>query len=272
MDEFQIQLQKKIKELTSIVTVAEKCMKEAPEGVLRISKNQNTIQYYNRTNPEDKHGKYIRKSELELIQQLAQKDYAKRIHTNAIREINNLKDCQKKYNPETFIDIYNKLTEPKQNLVNPYVLTDEQFIKQWRDEKELKKASSGKNDLALIPEDESIITEQGERVRSKSEKILADKLYMMKIPYVYECPLYINGYGYVNPDFTVLNCNTRREYIWEHFGLMDNKEYCENAIKKIEQYERNHIYTGKNLILSYETEKHHINTKAVERLIKEYLM
>lgn len=108
-------------------------------------------------------------------------------------------------------------------------------------------------------------------MRSKSEKILADKLYMMGVPYVYEVPLYIKGYGYIKPDFTVLNKRTRREYYWEHLGMMDDKEYCEKAIKKIEGLERNDIFPGKKLILTYETKDHPLNIKIVEKLVKEYL-
>lgn len=35
-----------------------------------------------------------------------------------------------------------------------------------------------------------ILTQKGERVRSKSEKILADYFYQHNIPYKYEKPLY----------------------------------------------------------------------------------
>ena len=81
-------------------------------------------------------------------------------------------------------------------------------------------------------EDIEILTEKGESVKSKSEKIIADKLNMMNIPYCYEVPLYLKGYGYVKPDFKVLNVATRKEYYWEHYGMMDNKDYIIKALKK----------------------------------------
>ncbi len=46
-----------------------------------------------------------------------------------------------------------------------------------------------------------IITEKGERVRSKTEKMLADFFYRKEILYRYEKPLYLKGYGIVYPDF-----------------------------------------------------------------------
>lgn len=93
----------------------------------------------------------------------------------------------------------------------------------------------------------------------------------MGIPYVYEVPLYLEGYGYIKPDFVVLNKKNRREYYWEHLGMMDNKEYCEKAIKKIETFEKNGIFPGENLILTYETYEQPLNIKVVEKLISEYL-
>ena len=46
------------------------------------------------------------------------------------------------------------------------------------------------------------ITDAGERVRSKSELVIANLLYKNNIPYMYECPLKINN-NTVYPDFTV---------------------------------------------------------------------
>lgn len=80
------------------------------------------------------------------------------------------------------------------------------------------------------------LQKRGERVRSKTEKIIADKLYSMGIPYRYEYPVKIKGYGMIYPDFMLLNISTRENICFEHFGMMDNAEYCEKAIKKIEGY------------------------------------
>lgn len=272
MDELQFQLQTRIKELTRVIDDAAECIAKAPKGSLHIKKNKNGIQYYHRTNPKDTHGIYIRKSEIKFIERLAQKDYAKKIQAKAIIEREILIRCFEQYHPNVITEIYHNLAEPKQKLVTPYIMPDKEYIASWREEKNKTKGAYGKDDLLLIPEDEAIITEGGERVRSKSEKILADKLFMMNIPYVYECPLYVSEYGYINPDFTVLNTRTRKEYVWEHLGLMDQKEYCEKAIKKIETYEKNNMYPCNKLILTYETLHHPLNTKIVEGLIKEYLL
>ena len=116
-----------------------------------------------------------------------------------------------------------------------------------------------------------IVTEKGERVRSKSEKILADYFYRNNILYQYEKPLYLKGYGTVYPDFTFLSKKTRKEIYWEHEGMMDKPEYAKSAVKKIESYQRNGIHLGERLILTFETELTVLNSQIVEELVEKYL-
>ena len=117
-----------------------------------------------------------------------------------------------------------------------------------------------------------ILTEKGERVRSKSEKILADSFYRKNIPYKYEKPLHLKGYGIVYPDFTFLSRKKEKEIYWEHEGMMDRQEYARTAVKKIESYQTNHIYMGDRLIITFETEQCPLNFRIVENLIEKYLM
>ncbi|MBO5165711.1 MAG: hypothetical protein J6B90_03800, partial [Lachnospiraceae bacterium] len=86
-----------------------------------------------------------------------------------------------------------------------------------------------------------------------------------------ECPLRLKGYGKFYPDFTVLNVKKRKEIYWEHLGMMDDVDYVDNALQKIRIYEENGIYTGENLIITYETKKNPINQKIVNRMISRYL-
>ncbi len=123
-----------------------------------------------------------------------------------------------------------------------------------------------------IEEEQGFLTEGGEVVRSKSEKIIADKLHSMNIPYVYEVVVKLEGHGKVHPDFTVLNTRTREEFYWEHLGMMDLPEYSNKAIKKIDTYEKNGVFVGKKLLVTYETSFYPLNIRSIERTIKEYLL
>lgn len=116
-----------------------------------------------------------------------------------------------------------------------------------------------------------ILTERGERVRSKSEKIMADFFDRRGIKYKYECPLYLKGMGIVYPDFTFLSKKTGQEVYWEHNGKCDDPSYVRNMVKKINAYENTGIFQGERLILTYETEQTILNTGKIEQLVNRYL-
>lgn len=157
-----------------------------------------------------------------------------------------------------------KLHTQRQLLVTPVEPIWEKELAKWYDSE-----YHGKEFYEGIAE---IVTEKGERVRSKSEKILADYFYRNNILYQYEKPLYLKGYGTVYPDFTFLSKKTRKEIYWEHEGMMDKPEYAKSAVKKIESYQRNGIHLGERLILTFETELTVLNSQIVEELVEKYLV
>ena len=111
------------------------------------------------------------------------------------------------------------------------------------------------------------ITKCGVKVKSKSELIIADNLYYNNIPYKYERPMKLKGIV-VHPDFTILNTKTRREVIWEHFGMMDNPEYAQTAVRKKQDYNFEGYFEGDNLIITMETKNAQLNSKQIEMIIQ----
>lgn len=264
MNELQSVINNKINKLEQIINHADRYIENAPEGTLRISHNKNTEQYFWRKNKRDPNGQYIKKNNRELIHALAQKDYEQRLRHIAEKEKIQLQHMRDEYHSQNLMKVYEDLSSARQKLIQPYRLNDREFIDNW-----IKREYENKS---ISDEDgNGIYTENGEVVRSKSEKIIADKLHFMDIPYHYEEALYLNGYGVIYPDFTILNVRTREVFYWEHFGIMDDKQYCEKAIRKIETMEKNHIFPGKQLIITYETQRHPLNARVIELLIQEHL-
>ena len=169
---------------------------------------------------------------------LRQKEYINKSLPKIREQIKIIEGFLKLYNPQELEKIYEDMPDSKRIYVNPYIVPMDLYAKQWEEHQvsEKDRLSNIIKDKYVLSEEQGVWTEKGELVRSKSEKILADKFYRMGIPYVYECPLMLKGFGYIRPDFVVLNKYTRKEYYWEHFGLMSDKDYCEKAVKKINQY------------------------------------
>ena len=159
--------------------------------------------------------------------------------------------------------IYLKEHEERQKFIEPIEPTWEQRIEEW-----MSKEYKGKDFQEGTP---VILTEKGGRVRSKSEKIMADYFYRHDIAYKYECPLYLKGVGTIYPDFTFLSRKIGKEIYWEHNGKCDDPIYARNMVRKINSYENNGIFPEERLILTYETEQTILNTGKIEQLVKRYL-
>lgn len=249
------------KHLEDIVNKAKAGLSEVPDGYLRISKDKNKIRYYHCT--EDNSGIYIPKSDKYLPQKLAQKTYNLSVIKKAEARLKQIKRITKDYSDDEIEELFTSLHPDRQILVTPVEPTWEQLIHLWSAEE--YKGKAFQEGTAVI------LTEKGERVRSKSEKIIADFFNRRNIPYKYEKPLYLKGYGTVYPDFTILSKRTGKEVYWEHEGMMDKQEYARSAVQKIESYQKNHIYPGDRLILTFETEQSVLNTKELEGLVDQYL-
>ena len=113
-------------------------------------------------------------------------------------------------------------------------------------------------------------TDKGERVRSKSEIIIANMLKTLNIPYKYECPLKI-GDILLYPDFTILDVKGRRERYLEHFGMMGDLDYVNNMMLKISTYEKNNIFIGDKLICTFESAKRPLNISTLKNKLSMLL-
>ena len=70
-------------------------------------------------------------------------------------------------------------------------------------------------------------------------------------------------------DFTILKMPERKEVYLEHFGMLDDEEYFEKMLIKLNTYEKNGIYLGINLFFTYETSRKPLNTKALNNQLRE---
>lgn len=247
--------------LEEIIEEAEQQLDTFPEGKLRLSKRRGRTQYYYVRKGEKE--KYIRRENEGLIQQLAQKEYDEELLCLSKRRLKQFQKITKDYDDNEIEEVYYQQHLQRQKFIQPIETTWEQRLAIWK-----AKEYVGKE---FAEDSVMILTEKGERVRSKSEKILADCFIRMNIPYKYESPLYLKGVGIVYPDFTFLSKRTGCEMYWEHCGRMDDPTYAKNAIRKIKTYEKNGIFQGDRLIVTYETEQEILNTREIERIIDRYL-
>ncbi len=248
--------------LIRIKAVVDNRLVEVPEGVLRISTSNSCTQFKQSIEAKKKLI-YIKKDDQQLAYRLAQKSYDQKIQRLVDRRLKQLDKLTEEYEDTEIEEIYNKLHPIRKTLIKPVEIPWEQRLAEWKSTPYV-----GKEFAPGMPE---IYSKKGERVRSKSEKILADTFYNLGIEYKYECPIKLKGYGVVYPDFTFLRKRDGKEIYWEHDGRMDDPEYAEKAIRKINTYIANGIFPGDNLVVSYESSGVVLNDRIVEKMIKKYL-
>lgn len=250
--------------MEQILEETQKRAADAPPGFLRISGSKKWMQFYHCMPGEKRKGTYVPKENQELVCRLAQKSYDEKIIRLASKRLVQIKRITRDYEDDELEMVYLKEHKERQKRIRPVEPVWKQQIEEWMNQE--YKGKEFREDAPLI------LTEQGERVRSKSEKILADYFSRNQIPYKYECPLYLKGFGTVYPDFTFLSPRTRQEIYWEHDGRMDDPVYAQNAVRKIHAYEENGIYPGERLILTFETEKTVLDMKLAEKMMRKYLV
>jgi hypothetical protein len=241
-----------------------KLLEDCPDGRIQVSTVKNHRRYYL---IKDGRRSYVGRDKFDLVQRLMKKEYYLKLRSTMETELKNLEKFVGSFDPRAAIRVYEEMHEERRRIVEPLVAPEKQFAEQWLAEKE-RSAAAQTNSYARPEEFKTL---NGEYVRSKSEKILADLFYHYHIPYVYECPLQL-GDRTVYPDFTILNVRTGKVYYWEHLGRMDDPDYTNDAILKIRNYERSGILIGNQLLISMESSKIPLNVQDIERMIRQYLL
>lgn len=149
-------------------------------------------------------------------------------------------------------------------------LPQELFFPQRADTPEGRWESKPYIQSDYMPERKVHLTSRGLSVRSKSEVLIAEKLYEFNLPFRYEQVMHINGYN-LAPDFTILS-RSGEEFIWEHCGLTGNPKYMKHHKWKMELYESAGIVPWKNLIVTYDNEQGNIDLAIIESEIRNKLL
>ena len=251
------------KYLASIVLEKERALTGAPEGTLRVSGTSAHRQYYHMAT-DGNNEVYLGREGVLLVRALAQKDYDQRI-VKAGEEEMKILDRLIRQQGRSVEDVYALLSPARQTLVMPVRLTDEEYVRRWLENKKCEPMGFAENDPVIL-------TSEGYRVRSKSEQLWADLMESAGVPHVFEPLIYLEGHGWIRPDFAGLNVRKRKEIIIEHMGMMDDPAYAERNVDKLHDYERNGFVLGDDLLITMETRKYPPGRKAIEEMIKRHFL
>ena len=256
LEKISNEIEKRIKKIS-------KRLENVPEGSLRVSKAHGKKQFYYKTD-QHQQWKYIQRKDRHLAEQLAQKDYDTKLLKALKAQQKAIENFIEDYDQDAANKVYDNLSEPRKELVTPEYLSDEELINQF--------LSQPYTRLGFNDDDPEFYTANGERVRSKSEILIADALRRHDVPYLCEYPVYNNGVIFAAPDFKCLNKRLRKVYYWEHLGMLGDQDYADRNVKKMDKYILADDFDENRLILTFETDSHPLNTKVIEAKIRKYLL
>ena len=245
--------------LTKTIDVLEKKIKSFPDGCIKVKKTKYGVYYCLKL--ADKPDRHLTYDDNDLIKQLIQKSYLKEVLAAARKEKSILSRIIHYYPEQTIEDIYSNLSDERKEYAAPIIPNDTEYASKW-----LSMPDPGRS---LISIETEFYTLKGEHVRSKSEVIIADRLYSKGIPYKYECPLRI-GNRVIHPDFTILRLSDRKILYHEHCGMMDDPDYAKDMVSRVNLYSNADIYLGDRLFMTFETSDNPLDIKLLDELIEKH--
>lgn len=242
--------------VTQTISEIEKKLKASPEGRISIKHRKNTFHYYHEGLESGM--KYLNMDNAELIKKLIQKNYLENVLKAAKLESSAIQKSLEIYPEAVMEEIFDSLTPERKKLAKPIVLSDEEYANKWLAQPYKRKPSN---------KDNTFVTLKGDHVRSKSELVIADRLWANGIPYKYECPLLV-GNEIIHPDFSILRMSDRKIVYLEHCGKMDDPNYTEDMVKRVNLYSQEKIFQGDRLFFSFESSTTPLNTDVLDDMIR----
>ena len=258
-------LQSREKELKKLSSKISKHGSLSVEGTINVKRQKNSFRFFCRRKGVLT---YLGADKKDEIRKLCTKQYAIKLMKAAENEASQIAQCLSILNQGEDSDVemvYSQLPEPIKENTNPSIMTDDGYAEKWQAHK-YQNRWEGKGF--------KYETSRGEKVRSKSEWMIASMLTEAGVPYRYEelIGLHPELGVHLFPDFTVLNKRTRKIYYWEHFGRMDDPEYINGSfMPKIMDYYAFGYLPGEKLLMTFESRDYPFDTNQVKRIIETYL-
>ncbi|MCQ2982060.1 MAG: hypothetical protein MJ178_04845 [Treponemataceae bacterium] len=267
MQDVVCSLQNELNNLNKLnAEIAQRLSRNTTAGRLRISYVKSRPQCFVVTKLTGRNGRYLRKTEHALKSQLAQKDYDRKMLALTCQWKQAVKGALMLFPSEYLTDVY--VTSPyRRQLVTDKVLTDAEFATDW--------VNRNQQTLGFKPYEKRYLTDRGDYVRSKSEKIIADLLFARCIPYRYESAVRIpethrRRAHILYPDFVILDVARRKEVIVEHFGLADHSDYADRMVQKLTDYTAAGYVPGDSLLTIVETNKEPLDVDVVKAMLQRF--
>lgn len=118
----------------------ETSIQNAPLGNLKIINCRGIEQYYldsAETRASYPNGKYLRKSDFELVGKLAQRNYDEKLLSEVEKQLKNIQNIMKKYEKQEIVQVeelysvYDRMSPSRKKMVDSRIMSDKEYVNQW---------------------------------------------------------------------------------------------------------------------------------------------
>lgn len=172
------QLKSCVREMEDAACNIRASLQTFPSGSLRVSPHRGSYQYFHVTEGSKRNGSkgsYIPMEQIGVARGLAQKAYNEEMASALAEGASVLKSALQKFNSSRIDTCYEMQGPVRRALVAPVYLPNDVYADRWQ-----KVEYQGKE---FLEDDTLLTTAKGDRVRSKSEVIIANMLNQMNVPY-----------------------------------------------------------------------------------------
>lgn len=256
------QLQHQRQDAAKALQAAQRRLTKAPERVTIFFKHvHGSLRCYRYTPGPGHRERYLSMaSKRSEIISLADKRYCQSVAATLQTEIDALDQFLAAYKPEAKFAAHADIPAEIRGDIAPVIRTPQQRCRAWQ-------AQTFETNGFEFKADSDIRTARGERVRSKSECIVADMLDRRGLAYHYEQRLPLQD-GDVYPDFTIMHPVTCQLYYLEYFGMVDVPEYAARAFEKIARYQTAGL--DPHLICLFESTATPLKSSTIDAVLKAH--
>lgn len=251
--------------LVKLLDYSESVFRKQIEGTIHPHRRGKYVHYAYAFIDENgrKTEKHIKKKDLENYKDQIDLFCAKKVKPVVKKLISALEKDIASYDDAALEQVFQKLCELFGDLVPEKYWSNKMLMSKWQETPYPR--LDYKTDKLIFT------TLRGDKVRSKVEVMVADILYNMNIPYRYDARLVKGGVTFW-PDFTMISPVSGKVTYLEVFGMMTDKKYAADNMKKINSYHKAGIIQGDRLIMVFDSEDTPFDSDAFVKTIRTVVL
>lgn len=208
--------------------------------------------------------KYLGTDESDAVKKIKAARYYKKLLHVIDRDIQLLESVDRDYVFPDHSIINELLPKVYRSDSPPKSLPVSQTAAEWKKKMEAEKAKYE----PYRPEDLVHTAQDGTKMRSLSEVIIANYLLSLGITFVYELPMFHHGKR-IWPDFTILSpVDNKTVIIIEHQGAMDSPGYQEKYIKTVLFYLGTKLVPNKDVFFTFNHLDRNLDLRQIDCILR----